>query len=92
MMLKLIDISLYKKGMMPPRQFLRMFGDWPLAAEAVYEGNFNQSFIDGVRKGVYPVWEGVVAKGEGWMVKVKTDAYFKKLNEVYGTEYRLYWE
>jgi hypothetical protein len=92
MTLRLIDVSLYKRGFMSPRQFVRTFGDWPLAAEVVYEGNLNQSFIDDVRKGVYPVWEGVVAKGEDFMVKIKTDAYFKKLNEVYGTAYRLYWE
>jgi hypothetical protein len=31
------------------------------------------------------VYEGVVAKGDDFMVKIKTGAYFKRLNEVYGT-------
>lgn len=96
MELKLIDISLYKQGFMRPRDFVRYFVNdirmTPWAPQVIYDGNLNQSFIDDVRKGVYPVWEGVVAKGDGWMVKIKTDAYFKKLNEVYGTAYRLYWE
>ena len=92
MELRLIDAFLFKRGFMSPRTFLKTFGDMPQAAQVVYEGNLNKEFIDDVRKGVYPVWEGVVAKGDGFQVKIKTDAYFKKLNEVYGTEYRLYWE
>jgi len=90
--LRLLDVSLYKKGFMRPRDFYKMFREMPECAELVYDGNLNQSFIDDVRRGVYPVWEGVVAKGDDFMVKIKTDAYFKKLNEVYGTAYRLYWE
>ncbi len=42
--------------------------------------------------GLYPVVEGVVAKGDGFMVKVKTYSYLKRLNEVYGADYRNYWE
>jgi hypothetical protein len=95
--LRLIDVYLFKRGLMPPRQFVKVFGSMPQAAQVIYEGNLNQQFIDDVRKGKYPVWEGVVCKGEDsrgkpFMVKIKTDAYFKKLNEVYGTQYRLYWE
>jgi hypothetical protein len=85
-------VYLFKKGMMSPRQFLKQYGDLPYAAEVVYEGNLNKQFVDDVRSGKYPVWEGVVAKGDDFMVKIKTDAFFKKLNEVYGTNYRLYWE
>lgn len=92
MELRLIDAFLFKRGFMAPRTFLKTFGDMPQAAGVIYEGNLNKQFIDDVRKGVYPVWEGVVAKGDGFQVKIKTDAYFKKLNEVYGTEYRNYWE
>lgn len=92
MELRLIDAFLFKRGFMAPRTFVKTFGDMPQAAQVIYEGNLNKQFIDDVRKGVYPVWEGVVAKGDGFQVKIKTDAYFKKLNEVYGTEYRNYWE
>lgn len=90
--LKLFDIKLYKRGIMSPRQFVKTFGDLPYSAQVTYEGNLNKQFIDDVRKGVYPVWEGVVAKGDDFIIKIKTDIYFKKLNEVYGTEYRNYWE
>ena len=75
------------------RLFVKWYGDMPQAAQVVYDGNLNQKFIDDVRKGgVYDLWEGVVAKGDDFSVKIKTDAYFKRLNEVYGTEYRNHWE
>jgi hypothetical protein len=57
-----------------------------------FSATISKQFIDEVRKGCYPVVEGVIAKGDGFMVKIKTDAYFKRLNDVYGTQYRLYWE
>lgn len=90
--LRLFDAYLFKRGMMKPRQFVKTFGDLSYAAEVIYEGNLNRQFIEDVRSGKYPVWEGVIAKGDDFMVKIKTNAFFKKLNEVYGTEYRLYWE
>ena len=86
--LKLIDVWLYKKGRMSPRWFLDTFGDAPYAAKLIYEGNLNKEFIQDVRSGRYPVWEGVVAKGDDFMVKIKTEAYMLKLKEVYG----LNWE
>ena len=92
MEVRLIDVSLYKQGFMAPRKFWKMFGSLPQCADLVYDGNLNKQFIDDVRQGRYPVWEGVIAKGEDFMVKIKTNAYFKRLNEVYGTAYRMYWE
>ena len=96
MELRLLDVFLYKKGMMDAREFVHMFGDLPYAPQIIYQGNLSRQFIDAVRQSKdgapYPVWEGVVCKGEDFVVKIKTDAYFKKLNEVYGTDYRLYWE
>lgn len=86
--LKLFDVQLYKKGIMPPRWFKDTFAGAPYAAEVIYEGNLNKEFISDVRSGKYPVWEGVVAKGEGFRVKIKTEAYMLKLKEVYG----LNWE
>jgi hypothetical protein len=86
--LKLIDVHLFKKGIMPPRWFKDTFSGAPYAAEVIYEGNLNKEFIQDIRSGKYPVWEGVVAKGEDFRVKIKTEAYMLKLKEVYG----LNWE
>lgn len=92
MELRLFDAFLFQKGFIPPRAFVQTFVGLPWAAEVVYDGVLNQQFIADVRQGKYPVVEGVVAKGDDFMVKIKTDAYFAKLNEVYGTAYRQYWE
>jgi hypothetical protein len=86
--LKLIDVYLFKKGMVSPRWFLDTFEDAPYSAQVIYQGNLNMEFIRDVRSGKYPVWEGVVAKGEDFRVKIKTEAYMLKLKEVYG----LNWE
>jgi hypothetical protein len=90
--LKLFDVYLFRQGMMLPKEFVKTFGNLPYSAKVVYEGNLNKQFIDDVRNGKYPVVEGVVAKGNDFSIKIKTNSYFQKLNEVYGTNYRLYWE
>jgi hypothetical protein len=83
----LFDISIHKKGMMSPRDFVKMFGHLKIP-KIIYEGNFNESFIQDVKDGKYPVIEGVVAKGNLphgksphnlWMAKVKTKTWLDKL-------------
>jgi hypothetical protein len=79
MELKLFDVFLFKKGFVPPKQFVKVYGDMSQAAEVIYEGNLNKSFINDVREGKYPVFEGVIAKGDDFMVKIKTKAYYERL-------------
>lgn len=84
----LIDINLTRKGIVLPRDFVRNFGHLKIA-EVIYEGNFNQQFVQDVKDGKYPVKEGVVAKGilpnknnpqHGlWMVKIKTKWWMDEL-------------
>lgn len=81
--LKLFDVFLFKKGFIKPKEFVRTFGDRSYAAEVVYEGNLNKQFVLDVREGRYPTPEGVICKGDDFMVKVKTNAYFAKLYEKY---------
>lgn len=90
--LRLFDVVLFKRGLMPANQFVRTFGDLPYAAQVIYRGNLNRQFIEDVRMGLYPVNEGVIAKGDDFMVKIKTYTYLKKLNEKFGADYRNYWE
>lgn len=90
--LRLFDVYLFKKGMMPGKWFLDVFGDADYAAEPIYIGNLNQPFIQDVREGKYPVWEGVVAKGDGFQVKIKTNAYLAKLKEVFGHRWEKFGE
>jgi len=77
--LRLFDIFLFKKGFVPPKQFIKTYGDLPQAAQVIYEGNLNKQFIMDVREGKYPVYEGVIAKGDDFMVKIKTKQYFDRL-------------
>jgi len=92
MELRLFDVYLYKRGLMSPNLFRSTFEDLPYAPELIYQGPFTEDFARDVRAGKYPVWEGVICKGTDWTVKVKTQAYFDKLKEVYGNEYGKYWE
>src|SRR5271168_2151278 len=46
MELRLLDVSLYKKGFMAPREFWKMFRNMSQCAELIYDGNLNQTFID----------------------------------------------
>ncbi len=48
----LFDISIYKKGIMSPRDFVKMFGHLKIP-KIIYEGNFNESFIQDVKDGKY---------------------------------------
>jgi hypothetical protein len=79
MELKLFDVSLYKKGFVPPKQFVKVYGDMPQAAQVVYEGILTEEFIRDVKESKYPGFEGVIAKGDDFMVKIKTWQYFEKL-------------
>lgn len=81
--LKLFDVFVFKKGFVPPKQFVKHFGQHSWAAEVVYEGNMNMEFIEDVRSGKYPVYEGVICKGEDWIAKVKTVEFLNRLRETH---------
>jgi hypothetical protein len=99
--LVLFDVEIYKKGFVSPRDFVNIFsrslGD--RAAEVVYEGNLNESFIHDVRtnsvEGVNLI-EGVVCKGGSghklWRCKIKCDSYKEKLKESFGGRWHEFWE
>lgn len=81
--LRLLDMFLFQKGMLPVKEFMKFYGDAEYAAEVVHEGNLTKEFVHNVKKGNYPVFEGVIAKGSGFMVKIKTDEYFRRLRNKY---------
>lgn len=87
--LVLFDIFIHKKGLIPPRQFIKIFKDFE-TPKIIYDGNINSDLINGVKEGSYPVtFEGVVCKGtlktkkseELWMCKIKTNAWLARLKE-----------
>ncbi len=83
----LFDISEYKKGLIPPRQFIKDFGDVELPL-VIYEGNLNREFVQDVKRNKFNINEGVVCKGliphrkpphDLYYCKIKTDNWFQRL-------------
>ncbi len=92
--LKLIDVSVYKKGFIPPKIFVEHFSQ-PWAATCLSTSAFlDHDLIDSVRGGKLAedgVVEGVVCKGFGkkgiWSAKIKTQAYLDRLKEKFGRDW-----
>lgn len=86
--LVLLDLHVPHVGILPPRDFLKLFDEQEHVAELLYEGNFNRQFIDAVRAGEFAVEEGLVCKGvergRPWAAKVKTLAYLERLKGTFG--------
>ena len=81
--------------LLPPEQFIQLFGSFPIP-KVVFQGKFTgQLFID-VRNGKYPVNEGIVVKGmvngQVYMAKIKTTQYLERLKDKFKDNWRQYWE
>jgi len=83
----LFDVDRYKKGMVPPKQFVKDFGPIGIT-KVVYEGNLNKELVQGVKRNDFGLKEGVVCKGliktkKGvdniYSCKIKTDEWFERL-------------
>lgn len=85
--LTLFDVSLYKKGFMLPKEFMKTFGDVVPTADLLYYGKPNSDFIEEVHNGSLDgmTFEGVVCKSQELVrnkqirFKVKNDAWLNKL-------------
>jgi len=88
---KLIDVSVYKQGLMTPQEFLKLFGDSGFEARLLYRGEVTKDFVDSVKDSTLEgmTFEGVVCKGAErpkkfsypMMFKIKSDAWLKQLKE-----------
>lgn len=95
----LFDVNIHKRGFVSPLDFVSKFGHIR-SAEVVYQGKLTEDFIKDVKEGKYPVDEGVVCKGminpnnshSLWMCKIKTWDYLAKIQKIFGTGYKNYWE
>ena len=85
--LTLFDVSLYKKGFMLPKEFMKTFGDVVPTPDLLYYGKPNSDFIEEVHNGSLDgmTFEGVVCKSQELVrnkqirFKVKNDAWLNKL-------------
>jgi hypothetical protein len=96
--LVMFDVNIHKRGFIEPRQFYKLFKDFPFAAKLVYDGILDDEFIERVRNNTLdtPLNEGIICKGgtkhDRWMCKIKTNHYLTKLKEVYADGWQSYWE
>lgn len=89
-----------QRKLLLPQDFLADFGKWTNIPEVIYRGKLNDDFIKSVRENK-ELKEGVICKGTErrgdafggvWMCKIKTQAYFDRLQKELGTEWKKYWE
>jgi hypothetical protein len=101
----LFDISLYKKGMLSPKEFINNFGN-VFIAEFLGTYTYNKELIRLIQSEYLDlfitnkhqsIFEGVVCKGirktKGqdliWMCKVKNDKWLQQVKMKYGEKYLL---
>lgn len=83
----LFDVFAYKKGFIPPKQFVKDFENLGIP-RIVYDGNLNQEFVAQVKSNQFDLQEGVICKGvirnrKGndnlYYCKIKTNDWFERL-------------
>lgn len=86
---RLIDANPYKKGILNPDDFLKIFGHLDIASH-LYTGNFNKEIEQKIKNNEFEgvTFEGVVCKGKRQkqsqppvMFKVKTQQWLDKLRD-----------
>ncbi len=96
-----VMLSHKQRRFLKPQEFIKAMQGVAPIPKVVYEGNMNDSLIANVRKGVYDVKEGVIAKGTEtngafagnvWSCKIKTQAYLDQLKVRFGDEADKYGE
>ena len=94
----LFDIDQYKKGFIPPKEFIKSFGHLHIP-KVVYEGNLNQILYDNVCNNTLEGYEGqlnegIICKtvlnnnkfGNLHYCKIKTKTWLDELKARYGEE------
>ena len=83
----LFDVDRYKNGFVPPKEFVRNFGEAGIP-KVIYEGNLNKELVARVKANEFNLSEGVICKGvavtkkgrpELYYCKIKTDDWFQRL-------------
>lgn len=89
--LKLIDVAIYKQGLMGPKEFIDTFIGAAFMPGVVYYGNLNQPFIERVKNDTEQLNEGVVCKAQVGkqvlMTKIKTKRWLERLKAKFPKEW-----
>lgn len=90
--IKLIDINVFKVGMLDTREFFKLFKDTGLLPKLLHIGKINQTIIDAIKESRLEgmTFEGVVAKSNEGMFKIKSNAWLQKLKEFCKDDDKLY--
>lgn len=92
----LFDVAQYKKGFVPPRQFVKDFGHTGIP-KIIYEGNLTKEFVQRVQDNEFGLTEGVICKGvtktkKGvdniYSCKIKTQEWLDRLREKYPIQFK----
>lgn len=95
----LFDVDVFRKGLLEPREFLKLFADAVPTPGMLYQGNANQPFVERVQEGALEgmTFEGVVCKGamdkkagRPLMFKIKNRAWIARLKEKCGGDEKLF--
>lgn len=94
---KLIDINIYKKGFISPKEFIKIPVD--LRAELIYHGQITPDIITKIKQGTFDgmTKEGVICKANNpknkhnpIMFKIKSDLWINKLKHFCGKNEKLF--
>lgn len=86
----LFDVDRYKKGLVPPKEFIDDFGHTGIP-RVIYTGNLNKEFVNRVKINEFELSEGVICKGKIqtkkgvdklYYCKIKTDDWFTRLRSL----------
>jgi hypothetical protein len=89
--LTLIDIDVYKHGLISPADFVEHFSTFDIPT-VMYKGFFDATFVEKIQRNDYNLKEGVVCKGvrktKGqpitYQFKVKTQTWLDQVRKLYG--------
>lgn len=94
----LIDVALYKKGIMSPERFIEHFSDFDIP-KILHQGKISEELFQSIRTSELSgiTFEGVVGKERGCnkdgrhdMCKIKTNAWLNKLKDMCKGDEALY--
>lgn len=82
----LFDIWLFKSGWIKPQKFIDDFGHLGIP-DVIYKGKLDNQLISDIQEDKFNLSEGVIAKGDDFMVKIKTKNWLKKVRLKLGEKY-----
>jgi hypothetical protein len=94
----LFDVNPYKKGILEPKEYLKIFGHLDIA-KLLYHGKVNKEFVESVKNGELDgmTFEGVIGKAKNpkktplpIMFKAKNLAWIEKLKNFCGDDAKLF--